>query len=71
MESYTSIQTLKYWRPYLIHKEFILYTDHDSLKHLNAQSKLDTQYAWWKDYLQQFDFVIKHKSIFENKVLMP
>ena len=33
MEFYALIQTLKHWRPYLIHREFILYTDHDSLKH--------------------------------------
>jgi hypothetical protein len=32
LEFYTLIQTLKHWRPYLIHCEFILFTDHDFLK---------------------------------------
>jgi hypothetical protein len=67
MKFYALIQTLKHWRPYLAHREFILFTDHDSLKHLNSQSKLNARHARWMDYLQQFDFVIKHKSGTENK----
>lgn len=58
MELYALIQTLKHWRPYLIHREFILYAGHDSLKHLNSQSKLNARHARWMDYLQQFEFII-------------
>ena len=36
MEFNALIRTLKHWQPYLIHKKFILFTDHDSLKHLNS-----------------------------------
>ena len=68
MEFYALIQTLKHWRPYLIHIEFILYIDHDSLKHLTSQSKLNARHACWMDYLQKFKFVIRHKSGAENKV---
>ena len=68
MEFYTLIQTLKHWLPYLIHREFILYTDYDSLKHLTSQSKLNAWHARWMDYLQQFEFVFRHKSGAENKV---
>jgi hypothetical protein len=68
MEFYALIETLKHWRPYLIHKEFILFTDHDSLKHLNSQNKINARHARWMDYLQQFDFVIRHKAGTENKV---
>ena len=41
---------------------------HDSLKHLTSQSKLNTRHARWMDYLQQFKFVIRHKSGAKNKV---
>jgi hypothetical protein len=67
MEFYALIQTIKHWRPYLIHREFILYTDHDSLKHLGSQSKLNPRHSRWTTYLQQFDFIIKHKAGTENK----
>ena len=68
MEFYALMQTLKHWRPYLIRREFILYTDHDSLKHLNSQTKMNARHARWMDYVQQFDFLIKHKAGAENKV---
>jgi hypothetical protein len=68
MEFYALIQTIKHWRPYLIHREFILYTDHDSLKHLGSQNKLNLRHSRWMNYLQQFDFIIKHKAGTENKV---
>lgn len=51
MDFYALIQTLKHWWPYLIHREFILYTHHDSLKHLHTQNKLSPKHAWWMEYL--------------------
>ena len=68
MEFYALVQTLKHWRAYLLHREFILFTDHDSLKHLNSQSRLNVKHTRWFDFLQQFDFTIFHKFGKENKV---
>jgi len=36
LEFYAVVQTLKHWRHYLIHREFIIFSDHDSLRHLNS-----------------------------------
>ena len=68
LEFYALVQTLKHWRSYLIHREFVLFTDHDSLKYLQSQNKLSAKHARWFSYMQQFSFVIKHKSGQENKV---
>ena len=32
---YAVVQAVRQWRHYLFNKEFILYTDHDSLRHLH------------------------------------
>lgn len=33
VQFYAIVQAIKHWRHYLFHQEFILYTDHDALKH--------------------------------------
>ncbi|XP_052291811.1 uncharacterized protein LOC127900665 [Citrus sinensis] len=62
VEFYAVVQALKHWRHYLIHKDFVLYTDHATLKYLNSQDKLSHRHATWTAFLQQFTFVVKHTS---------
>lgn len=52
VEFYAVVQALKHWRSYLAHNEFILYSDHEALKHLNAQDKLFARHAKWVSDLQ-------------------
>ncbi|XP_026433502.1 uncharacterized protein LOC113330924 [Papaver somniferum] len=68
VEFYDIVQALKHWMHYLIHNEFILFSDHMELKHINYQDKLSTRNGKWASYLQQFTFSIKHKSGVQNKV---
>lgn len=68
MEFYAVVQAVKHWRHYLFQREFILYTDHDSLKHIGSQDKVSHRHASWLSYLQQFTFVIKHKTGVSNRV---
>nr|GEV00025.1 putative reverse transcriptase domain-containing protein [Tanacetum cinerariifolium] len=48
--------------------EFVLYTDHDSLKYLGSQDKISHRHASWISNLEQFTFVIKHKAGVSNRV---
>ena len=68
VEFYAIVQAIKHWRHYLIHREFVLFTDHDALRHLNSQAKVSSRHAVWIFYLQQFTFVIKHQSGKTNRV---
>ena len=67
-ELYALVRALKQWEHYLISKEFVLLTDHFSLKYFQAQKNISRMHARWISFLQRFDFVIKHQSGKENKV---
>ncbi|XP_050255227.1 uncharacterized protein LOC126701144 [Quercus robur] len=68
LEFYAIICALKHWSSYLAYREFVLYSDHDALKHINSQDKLSSRHAVWAAYIQQFSFVIKHESGALNRV---
>ena len=67
IEFYALVQSLKHWSSYLASNDFILYFDHEALKHLNNQDKLSARHAKWATFVQQFSFTIKHKSGALNK----
>lgn len=62
VEFYAIIQAIKHWRHYLVHRDFVLFTDHDALRHLYSQAKVSSRHASWITYLQQFTFSIRHQS---------
>ncbi|KAI3709992.1 hypothetical protein L2E82_39765 [Cichorium intybus] len=68
VEFYAVVQAVRYWRHYLFHREFILYTDHDSLRHLHRQDKISARHARWVSFLEGFTFVVKHKAGISNRV---
>ncbi|GJQ99379.1 putative nucleotidyltransferase, ribonuclease H [Tanacetum coccineum] len=41
LEFYEVVQAVKHSRHYLFHKVFVLFTDHDSLRHIRTQDKVD------------------------------
>ncbi|KAL6562636.1 hypothetical protein OROGR_003643 [Orobanche gracilis] len=67
-EFYALVRCLEHWRYYLLPKEFVLWSDHDALKFTNDQKKLKEKHARWVETLQDFSFVLKHRSGVENVV---
>ena len=67
-ELYALVRALKQWEHYLLSKEFVLLTDHFSLKYLQAQKNINKMHARWVSYIQRFDFLIKHQAGKENGV---
>ncbi|XP_047251462.1 uncharacterized protein LOC124886633 [Capsicum annuum] len=60
-ELYSFYRALKTWEVYLIPKEFIVYTDHQSMKHFRSQKHVDHMLARWAAYLKRFNYLIVHK----------
>ena len=56
------MRALKTWEHYLVSKEFVIHSDHDSLKYLKGQHKLNKRHAKWMEFLEQFPYVIKYKK---------
>ena len=47
-------------------KEFVIHSDHESLKHIRSQGKLNRRHAKWVEFIESFPYVIKHKKGKEN-----
>uniref|UniRef100_A0A2N9EKX8 CCHC-type domain-containing protein n=1 Tax=Fagus sylvatica TaxID=28930 RepID=A0A2N9EKX8_FAGSY len=60
-EFYAIIRALDHWSHYLLPNEFLLHSDHETLKYLNSQQKLNSRHASWVEFLQPYSFSIKHK----------
>ena len=60
-ELYALVHALQTWQYYLWPKEFVIHTDHESLKHLKGQDKLNRRHAKWMEFIETFPYVIKYK----------
>jgi hypothetical protein len=69
-ELYTMVRALQlqHWRHYLLHHEFVLYSDHEALKHFGSQATLSHKQAQWISFLEEYNFVLKQKSGAQNRV---
>jgi hypothetical protein len=66
-ELYALVRTsLETWQHYLWPKEFVIHSDHESLKHIRSQTNLNCRHAKWVEFIESFPYVIKHKKGKDN-----
>jgi hypothetical protein len=61
-EFYVLIRALEVWQHYLLPKEFVIHTDHESLKYLKGQNELNRRHAKWVEFMESFPYVMKYKK---------
>jgi hypothetical protein len=65
-ELYALVHSLQTWRHYLWHKEFVIHSDHESLKYLRSQNNLNRRHAKWVEFIESFPYIIRHKNGKDN-----
>ena len=67
-ELYALVRALETWQHYLWPKEFVIHSDHEALKYLKGQAKLNHRHAKWVEFIETFPYVVKYKKGKENIV---
>jgi hypothetical protein len=67
-ELYALVWSLETWQHYLFPKEFVIHSDHESLKHLKGQLKLNKRHAKWCEFIESFPYIVKYKKGKDNVV---
>jgi hypothetical protein len=49
-------------------KKIVIHSDHESLKHIRSQGKLNRRHAKWVEFNESFSYVIKHRKGKENVI---
>lgn len=61
------VLSIQHWRHYLLGKQFVVYTDHKSLKHFLQQRVTSPDQQCWLAKLLGYQFEVKYKPGLENK----
>jgi hypothetical protein len=65
---YALVRCLETWQHYLWPKEFVIYSNHESLKYICSKVKLNRRHAKWVESIESFPYVIKHKKWKDNVI---
>ena len=49
--------------------KFVLFSDHQALRYLNLQKKLNVRHAKWVEFFNEYSFVINHCASIANKAV--
>jgi hypothetical protein len=69
-ELYALVRILETGQHFLWPKEFVIHSDHESLKHISGQEKLNKRHAKWVEFIETFPYIIKHKKGKDNVIPM-
>ncbi len=53
-EVFALVRVLQVWQHYLWPKEFIIHSDHESLKYLKGQANLSKRHTKWVEFMESF-----------------
>jgi hypothetical protein len=67
-ELYALVRVLETRQHYLWPKEFVIHSDHESLKHIRGQAKLSKCHAKWVKFIETFPYIIKHRKGKDNVI---
>ena len=67
-ELFALVCVLEIWQHYLWPKEFVIHSDHESLKYLKTQATLNKRHAKWVEFIDSFPYVVKYKKGKDNVV---
>jgi hypothetical protein len=67
-ELYALVRVLETWQHYLWPKEFVIHSNHESLKRITGQAKLNKHHAKWVEFIKTFSYIIKHKKGKDNVI---
>ena len=62
-ELYALVRVLHKWEHYLRPHECIIHTDHETLKYLKGQTKLNKRHAKWSEFTESFPYVISTSKV--------
>ena len=68
-ELFDFVHILHVWQHYLWPIEFVIHFDHESLKYVKGQRKLNRRHAKWVEFIEAFSYVIKYKQGNDNMVV--
>jgi hypothetical protein len=67
-ELYALVRILETWQHYHWPKKFVIHSDHESLKHIRGQGKLNKHHAKWVEFIEIFPYIIKHMKGKDNAI---
>ncbi|GBG83918.1 hypothetical protein CBR_g37789 [Chara braunii] len=67
-ELYALVCALKHWKHFLLGRHFKIFSDHSTLQWMKSQGELNDKLARYIQFIDMFDFELKHKKGCYNKV---